>query len=72
MVRFARAASAGDCPPQFFLDGIEVTGFSIDDIPPGDVEGVELYPGPSGLPSEFNRLHTTVACGAILIWSRVP
>ena len=42
-LRSRRARS--NCPPQFFVDGIQATGFSIDDMPPGDVEGVELYAG---------------------------
>lgn len=70
-LRFARAGP-GNCPPQFFIDGVQANGFNIDDMPPGDVEGVEIYAGPGGLPPEFNRLHSTVACGAVLIWTRVP
>jgi hypothetical protein len=70
-VRFARVAR-NNCPPQFFVDGIEVTGFSIDDMPPGDVEGVELYAGAAGLPPEYNRLHGTSICGTVIIWTRIP
>jgi hypothetical protein len=70
-LRFARVSS-GNCPPQFFVDGIEVTGFSIDDMPPGDVEGVELYAGAAGLPPEYNRLHGTSICGTVIIWTRIP
>jgi outer membrane receptor for monomeric catechols len=70
-VRFARVARR-NCPPQFFVDGIEVTGFSIDDMPPGDVEGVELYAGAAGLPPEYNRMHGTSICGTVIIWTRIP
>jgi hypothetical protein len=70
-VRFSRVAR-NNCPPQFFVDGVEVTGFSIDDMPPGDVEGVELYPGAAGLPPEYNRLHGTSICGTVVIWTRIP
>jgi hypothetical protein len=70
-VRFSRVAR-NNCPPQFFVDGIEVTGFSIDDMPPGDVEGVELYAGSAGLPPEYNRLHGTSICGTVIIWTRIP
>jgi hypothetical protein len=69
-LRFSR--SARNCPPQFYVDGMEVFGFSIDDVPPGDVEGVELYAGPAGLPPEFNRMHSTSICGVVVIWTRVP
>lgn len=70
-LRFSRVAR-NNCPPQFFVDGIQVTGFSIDDMPPGDVEGVELYAGASGLPPEYNRVHGTSICGTVIIWTKVP
>lgn len=70
-VRFSRVAR-NNCPPQFFVDGIEVMGFSIDDMPPNDVEGVELYAGAAGLPPEYNRLHGTSICGTVIIWTRIP
>lgn len=69
-LRFSRSTKA--CPPQFYIDGIQATGFSIDDMPPGDVEGVELYAGPAGLPPEFNRFYSTVSCGTVIIWTRIP
>lgn len=70
-LRFARVGRP-NCPPQFFVDGIQVNGFSIDDMPPGDVEGVELYAGPAGLPPEFNRMRGTTICGTVAIWTRIP
>ena len=70
-VRFSRVAR-NNCPPQFFVDGVEVTGFSNNDKPPNDVEGVELYPGSAGLPPEYNRLHGTSICGTVIIWTRIP
>jgi hypothetical protein len=70
-LRFARVGRP-NCPPQFFVDGMQVSGFAIDDMPPGDVEGVELYAGAAGLPPEFNRLHGTTICGTVAIWTRIP
>ncbi|MDB4877193.1 MAG: TonB family protein [Gemmatimonadetes bacterium] len=70
-LRFARSGAA-NCPPQFFVDGIQAMGFTIDEMPPGDVEGVELYAGAAGLPPEYNRLHSTVNCGTVVIWTRIP
>jgi hypothetical protein len=70
-LRFARVGRP-NCPPQFFVDGIQVTSFGIDDMPPGDVEGVEVYPGPAGLPPEFNRMRGTTICGTVAIWTRIP
>jgi hypothetical protein len=70
-LRFSRS-TAKACPPQFYIDGIQATEFSIDDMPPGDVEGIELYAGPGGLPPEFNRFFSTVSCGTVIIWTRIP
>lgn len=71
MLRFTRGAG-NRCPPQFFVDGTDAIGFSIDDMPPGDIEGIELYSGAAGLPPEYNRLLGTSICGTVLIWSRIP
>jgi hypothetical protein len=71
VLRFARNARM-NCPPQYFIDGVQANGYNIDDMPVGDVEGVELYAGPSGLPPEFNKFASTVNCGAVIIWTRIP
>ncbi len=60
------------CPPQYWVDGIMITGFNIDDIDPADVEGIELYSGPAGLPPEYNRSRGNTICGLVLIWTRLP
>lgn len=57
------------CPIQYILDGVPVHGFNIDDVPPGDVEGIEIYRGAAQLPPQFNR--QTAMCGAIAIWTRI-
>ena len=42
------------------------------DLPPQDVEAIELYPGPSTTPPQFaNRINANT-CGAIVIWTRIP
>jgi outer membrane receptor for monomeric catechols len=69
-LRFTR--SARNCPPQFYVDGIQATGFSIDDMAPGDVEGVEIFAGVTGVPPEYNRTRSTSNCGTVLIWTRIP
>ncbi len=74
VLRFGRATMGPgrDCPPQYWLDGVMVYGFNIDDIVPSDVEGIELYAGASVIPAEFNNPRSTVACGLVVIWTRVP
>lgn len=68
-LRFARRS---DCPPAYFLDGLYIANFNIDDVPPRDVEGVELYAGFAGLPSEFAKQTGIQACGVVVIWTRIP
>jgi hypothetical protein len=60
-----------DCVPQYFIDGQRVPNIEIDDLPARDVEGVELYAGPSSTPTQFQQGAVT-SCGTVVIWSRVP
>jgi len=72
-LRFARSSLPGrDCPPQYFIDGVMARGFNIDDIPPMDVEGVEVYSGVSQIPPQFKNSFSTAMCGVVVIWSRLP
>jgi hypothetical protein len=65
-----RGSSVGSrCPIQFFVDGTLTAGFHIDDVQPGDVEGLEIYRGAATVPSTFNR--GTAGCGVIVIWTRI-
>ena len=64
----ARAGGGRRCPIQYFVDGVFTFGFNIDDVRPGDIEGVEVYRGASVIPAEFNR--GSAMCGVILIWTR--
>jgi len=71
-LRFTRASvrTDRDCPPEYWLDGQRVPGFTIDDIVPEDVQGIELYRGPSEMPAPF--LTRSAACGVVAIWTRDP
>lgn len=73
-VLMARTSPGGphDCPVQIWLDGIRAPGLDVDDVPPGDVEGIEIYNGAATLPPQFNDRRGTPACGTIAIWTRVP
>jgi Carboxypeptidase regulatory-like domain len=68
-LRFSRRA---DCPPAYFVDGQYLINYNIDDMPVRDVEGVELYAGFAGLPQEFAKQMGIQACGAVIIWTRIP
>jgi hypothetical protein len=43
----------------------------IDEIPLNDIEGIELYNGPSTTPAEFWQANGS-QCGTIVVWSRLP
>lgn len=75
-IRFSRHAGVrGDCPPQYFVDGIRVENASPDEFPPQDVEALELYAGVATIPPQFAPRSFTIGvktCGAIVIWTRLP
>ncbi|MGD8321222.1 MAG: carboxypeptidase regulatory-like domain-containing protein [Gemmatimonadota bacterium] len=59
----------GRCRPQIYIDGVAVANsMSLDlALRPEDVEGVEVYSN-AEVPAEYAH----AACGAILVWTRVP
>lgn len=59
-----------DCSPDFYVDGLYVPGLNIDAIPPADVQGIELYRGPSDTPVDFRSMNAP--CGVVAIWTRDP
>ena len=64
--------TAGNCPPDFYLDGIRAPFLNVDDVPLNDIEALEVYRGNSALPPEFNSRLGNPSCGAIVIWTRAP
>ena len=61
------------CQPDIWLDGFQAKGLEVDDIPASDIEAMELYASFSSVPFEFTpRNTTTIPCGTIVIWTRVP
>lgn len=71
-LRFSRAQIGRDCPPQYWVDGVKAYNLNIDDIIPSDVEGIEIYPGASTVPPQYNTREGTTICGVVLIWTRIP
>lgn len=57
------------CELRYFLDGLEVPGFDIDDIPTRDLAGVEVYRSVSETPVQFRRRNV---CAVIVLWTRDP
>lgn len=73
-VRFASYAGSrgAACAPDVWLDGQRARGMEVDDILANDVEAMELYESFSTLPAQFTPFTSTVPCGTIVIWSRIP
>jgi hypothetical protein len=72
-VRFQSSTNVrGDCMPLIWLDGQAVPDMELNEIPLGDIEGIELYNGPSTVPMEFAPPSWTESCGAVVVWTRVP
>jgi hypothetical protein len=69
-LRFAQYRGR-NCEPQIWLDGRLTRNMEIDDFPASDLEGIELYDGPSTTPGEFIR-GPFVSCGTIVLWSKIP
>ena len=59
------------CVLRVTLDDIVMsTDFSIDEIDPHDIAGIEIYNGPSTIPSRFMALGSNGWCGLVAIWTR--
>jgi hypothetical protein len=64
--------NGSNCPPDFWIDGVRAPFLNVDDLPLEDVEALEIYNGPAGLPPEYLNRFGNPACGAIVIWTRLP
>ncbi|MHB1095014.1 MAG: carboxypeptidase-like regulatory domain-containing protein [Gemmatimonadaceae bacterium] len=65
-------SAAGACAMQFYVDGVSISpgSFSVDEVPPETLEAIEVYRGPSEIPTRFSQRDT--ACGLVVIWTREP
>jgi hypothetical protein len=69
-----RCSSGG--PPEVYLDGVRLNvesdkhqkPFDLNSIGVTDLAGIEFYPSTAELPIQFP--HTTLGCGALLLWTR--
>lgn len=72
-VRFPQTSiRRGDCMPMIWIDGQAAPGMEVDDVIVPDIEGIELYSGPSTTPMQFSQSRSDNSCGTIVIWSRPP
>jgi len=65
-VRIGYGATA--CIPMYFLDGTEAKYFTLDEVRPIEVEEIEIYRGPSEIPTQFKKMGNN--CGVIVVWTR--
>lgn len=61
------ARSSHGCPPAYFVDGRLSTTFG-PSTPIRDIQGIEVYLGPSETPAEY--LGPSSGCGVIGIWTK--
>lgn len=61
-----------DCAPMIWIDGQKANNLEIDEVPLNDIEGIELYSGPSTTPLQFSQASSQNTCGTIVVWSRPP
>ncbi len=62
------ARNVRQCIPVYFIDGIPADAVMGTMTPPNDIEGVEIYSGPSETPPELESYEAR--CGVIVIWTR--
>lgn len=61
--------SGSNCPPKMLLDGSPVMDSEVDNfVEPQDVQGIEIYRGPSEVPGRWMGYRS--ACGLIVIWTK--
>jgi len=65
------ASDARRCVLRVATDGrLMPIDFSVDDIRPEDIEGIELYLGAATIPAEFSSVQHDAPCGVIMIWTK--
>lgn len=58
--------TSSGCEPTIYLDGAPIPSFRANDVPPSDIEAIEVYEGPA-VPARFRSLG---GCGSLVIWTR--
>jgi hypothetical protein len=71
-VRFSNYSSKPGCAPALFLDGRHMRGMEVDEIPPNQVAGIELYSSIATTPAQFTTGQVDRPCGTIVIWTKEP
>ncbi|HSG07714.1 MAG TPA: carboxypeptidase-like regulatory domain-containing protein [Longimicrobiales bacterium] len=69
--RVAMATLQGVCAPYLIVDGLTLQPPWEDVVNVGDLEGVEVYPRVSQVPSEYLLAARTSGCGVVVAWTRI-
>jgi hypothetical protein len=59
----------GDCPVQFYVNGIYQPYPDVNLLDPDHIEGVEVYPHAHGAPARY-LMRKNARCGIVLVWLR--
>lgn len=70
MQRSANPTNTATCVVALYVDGDPYPNGSVDDFPPGSLEGIEVYRSASEIPAEFRTRDSM--CGLISLWTRDP
>lgn len=70
MQRSANPTNEATCTVILYVDGNPYPNGSVDDFPPGSLEGIEVYRSASEIPAEFRNRDSM--CGLISLWTRDP
>lgn len=63
--------ATAQCVMRIAVNGfLKEPDFAMNSIPPSDIHGIEIYPGPADIPSEFAGANSDSFCGLIVIWTR--
>jgi len=66
------SSSASRCVLRIALDGhLMPPDFSINDVRPEEVMGIEVYLGPATIPVEFSSVQHDAPCGLVMVWTKV-
>ena len=62
------------CAPLVWIDGTpaSVGYLDVDLFTPSSLAGIEVYPGPSTIPSELTWVRGKSNCGVIALWTKMP
>ena len=67
----APASNARRCVLRLALDGhLMPADFSVNDVRPEEVMGIEVYLGPATIPVEFSSVQQDAPCGIVMVWTK--